>query len=188
MTFVVDGTNGLTQLTGSIVMSGSTSGTTTIIPSAVAGTTTVTMPAATGTMMVSGNMPAFSAYQSSAQTLSSGTFTKVQFQTEEFDTNNNFDSTTNYRFTPTVAGYYQINGGVGVGATPTQVVALIYKNGSSYKGGANIPSCYNTSVSSIVYLNGSTDYVELYCYFGSGQAMSATMSATYFNGAMVRSA
>jgi hypothetical protein len=137
---------------------------------------------------VAGNGPAFSAYQSSAQTLSSATQTKVQFQTEEFDTNSNFDSTTNYRFTPTVAGYYQINGAVGVGATPTQVVTTIYKNGSGYKGGANIPTCYNTTVSSIVYLNGSTDYVELYCYFGVGQAMSATISTTYFNGAMVRSA
>jgi hypothetical protein len=62
--------------------------------------------------MVSGNMPAFSAYQSSGQTLSSATATKLNFQTEEFDTNNNFDSTTNMRFTPTVAGYYQVNGGL----------------------------------------------------------------------------
>jgi hypothetical protein len=45
-------------------------------------------------------------------TITSNTFTKVQINTEEFDTNSNFDSTTNYRFTPTVAGYYQVNGSV----------------------------------------------------------------------------
>ena len=56
---------------------------------------------------VAGNGPAFSAYQSTQQTgISSATFTKVNFQTEEFDTNSNFASST---FTPTIAGYYQIN-------------------------------------------------------------------------------
>jgi len=65
----------------------------------------------TGTLaMVSGNMPAFLVYPSASSTnLTSSTWTKIVFNTEVFDTNNNFDSTTNYRFTPTVAGYYQIN-------------------------------------------------------------------------------
>ena len=40
---------------------------------------------------------------SDVQTLSSGTLTKVTFDTELFDTNNNFASS---RFTPTVAGQY----------------------------------------------------------------------------------
>ena len=51
-------------------------------------TQVVSVPDSSGTMMVSGNMPAFSAYQSSAQTaLSVNTWTKLQFQTKEFDTN-----------------------------------------------------------------------------------------------------
>ena len=58
---------------------------------------------------VAGNGPAFSAYQSSAQTLSSNTATKLTFTTEEFDTNNNFASST---FTPTVAGYYLVTAGM----------------------------------------------------------------------------
>ena len=195
MAMTLDGTSGITQMTGSIVMSGSTSGTTTIIPSAVAGTTTVTMPAATGTVMVSGNMPAFSAYNSSATTLTSATYTKVALQTEVFDTNSYFDNSTNYRFTPLVSGYYQINGGVSTNNPAGAVTSAIYKNGSVYaKGSINVPQAATTLaasvVSSIVYLNGSTDYVELYGLQtnGSSQTTNANSYDTYFNGSLVRSA
>ncbi|MEZ7974073.1 MAG: hypothetical protein QMC48_03480, partial [SAR324 cluster bacterium] len=62
----------------------------------------------------------------------STTNTKIILDTEEFDTNNCFDSTTNYRFTPTVAGYYQINGAVtlAVPATTGGAAARLYKNGT----------------------------------------------------------
>lgn len=132
--------------------------------------------------------PAFSAYQSSAQTVPSAAYTKIQLQTEEFDTNNNFDSTTNYRFTPTVAGYYQVNGAFGVGTTATQLVAYIYKNGSVFKVGQSAAIGSASSISAIVYCNGSTDYLEFYCYVAAGQALIATSGSTYFQAAMVRSA
>ena len=51
--------------------------------------------------------PAFWAWQSVQQTgVTASTWTKITFTSEIFDTNNNYDSS---RFTPTVAGYYQIN-------------------------------------------------------------------------------
>jgi hypothetical protein len=171
----------------SVVISGNTSGSITLSAPDVSGSNTATLPAATGTVMVSGNMPAFSAYQSSAQTPSSGTWTKVQLQTKEFDTNNNFDSATNYRFTPTVAGYYQIQGCVGVGGA-VGMYASIYKNGTQYKTGASSNTSFLSSAVSLVYFNGSTDYVELYVYMGAAQATSATISSTYFNGVLVRNA
>src|SRR5210317_1629772 len=58
---------------------------------------------------VAGSGPAFSAYQSSAQTIAGYTFVKMNLQTEEFDTDSCFDTSLS-RFTPTVAGYYQVNG------------------------------------------------------------------------------
>ena len=67
--------------------------------SSIGSDVTINVPSVGGTAMVSGGMPAFSAWQSSAQTLSSNTLTKIQLQTEEFDTNNCFDHITNYRFT-----------------------------------------------------------------------------------------
>jgi hypothetical protein len=170
----------------SVVISGDTSGAITLSAPAVAGTNTINLPAAAGTVMVSGNMPAFSAYAGSATSLTGGAFTKVLFDTEEFDTNSNFASS---RFTPTVAGYYQINGYVSV-STGTQLATSIYKNGSEYKRGTNIRlSSDGSNVASIVYFNGSTDYVEIYCFATVTINTNSTTSVfTYFNGCMIRSA
>jgi hypothetical protein len=127
--------------------------------------------------------PAFSAYKSATQSLSSGTFTKITFDTEEFDTNNNFASS---RFTPTVAGYYQITGVVN-NSTGTQTVATIYKNGSIFKNGTN-GSLYSSVATALIYLNGSTDYVELYGYFGTGTSTGSGAEQTYFQGCLLRGA
>ena len=134
--------------------------------------------------------PAFSAYQSTLQTPASATFTKTTLQSEIFDTNSNFDSTTNYRFTPTVAGYYQINGVVQFAAGVSNLIVSIYKNGTEYlRGGIQAPSSFQAAVSGIVYLNGSSDYVELYSFNTTGLIDTvATSSATQFSGAMIRSA
>ena len=50
--------------------------------------------------------PAFEAYLSSSQSVSDNVQTKVQIDTKVFDTNNAYDNSTNYRFTPGVAGKY----------------------------------------------------------------------------------
>ena len=145
----------------SVIISGDTSGAITLSAPAVAGTNTITLPAAAGSVMVSGNMPAFSAYNGSAQSYSSSTFTKATFPTEEFDTNSNFASST---FTPTVAGYYQLSAGVLLSATTqTNSIVSLYKNGSDYKrfGSINPTTSLNnfTGCGSITaYANGTTDY------------------------------
>jgi len=171
----------------SVVISGDTSGAITLSAPAVSGTNTATLPAATGTVMVSGNMPAFSAYQASSQAISAGVWTKVTFGTEEFDTNSNFASS---RLTPTVAGYYQINASVAVITSFTAIIPAIYKNGSQYKVGnrGSAAAQLNANVSSLVYLNGSTDYVEIYVNIGIAQSTNNDSDQTYFNGSMVRGA
>ena len=50
--------------------------------------------------------PAFEAYQSANTDISDATNTKVLCNTEVFDTDNCYDNSTNYRFTPNVAGKY----------------------------------------------------------------------------------
>jgi len=156
----------------------------------------ITVPAVTGTMMVSGNMPAFSAYQSASQTISGGVYTKITFTTEEFDTNSNYDTSTS-RFTPTVAGYYQIDAAVSYqNATAGELMkAQIYKNGTSFKVGALAASTSSqgacSPVSTLVYMNGSTDYVEVYIYasgLGGTTPTNATANTTYFQAVMVRAA
>jgi hypothetical protein len=134
-------------------------------------------------------MPAFSAYNSSAQTLSASTATKLQFQTEEFDTANCFDNATNYRFTPTVAGYYQAGGGFGGGTTQCTTIVVMYKNGSLFKVLANSPSVNPASYgSALVYLNGTTDYIELYGTLTTGQITLTGAANMYFQAVMVRAA
>jgi len=138
------------------------------------------------TLAALGNGPAFSARQNSAQTLTSNVLTKILYQSELWDTNSNYDTSTS-RFTPTVAGYYQINAAVCTGASSSQQLLAIYKNGALYQRN-DIPSININQISSIVSLNGSTDYIEIYASFGTGQITSANVNLNWFNGAMVRGA
>ena len=150
---------------------------------------------------VAGTGPAFSAYTSASQSISNITFTKIQINTENFDTNSNFDPTTNYRFTPTVAGYYQVNGCVnGVASGVIRAVrAYIYKNGSALKlgnfadigTGATAATIMSGSVHDLIYMNGTTDYLELYTWIqnNSGTLTIGTGdSLTYFSGFLARAA
>ena len=177
-----------------VIIAGDTSGTITLQAPAVSGSTTLTLPAATGTVMVSGNMPAFSAYSNASQTIANNTFTKLQINTEEFDTASAYDNATNYRFTPLVAGYYQVNGAYyPAGSALGYNTCAIYKNGSIFKSGNSCPNNTTTlgsSVSCLIYLNGSTDYIEIYALQSSGGNLgtSSTAPYTYFQASMVRSA
>ena len=158
----------------------------------------VTVPSVTGTAMVSGNMPAFSAYAGSAQTgLSSNTYVKVSLNTENFDTNNNFDSTTNYRFTPTVAGYYQLNGALRATGTGISLITCsFYKNGSEYVRGNQISGTLSGGniavISSIIFCNGSTDYIELYGLVTAASGINfesnSSASTSSMSGCLVRTA
>ena len=157
----------------------------------------MTLSGTTGIVEPAAAAPAFSAYQSSSQTISGATFTKIQCNVEEFDTNSNYDNATNYRFTPTVAGYYQVSGNVSYNPTATPVsitLTSIFKNGARFKDGSfsNINSAQGgwSAVSCLMYFNGTTDYAELFSYM-AGPATLTTQNSfpyTYFQAAMVRSA
>jgi len=151
----------------------------------------VTVPSVTGTAMVSGNMPAFSAWLGGGnQSLTIATWTKITFNTEEFDTNSCYNTST-YRFTPNVAGYYQVNliAYQAAGGT-TALTTSIYKNGSAFKTNQLIVSTYqNVVTTALIYLNGSTDYIEAYANStgATGSIISST-EYTYFQAYLARSA
>jgi len=169
----------------SLVLQSSGGGSVTVQEPTTASNFTATLPAATGDVMVSGNMPAFSAYATSAQTLSSSTDTKILFPTEAYDTNNNFASS---RFTPTVAGYYYVCAGVGIGASTTTATLFLWKNGSSTQNMMSMTGCNSLTGSALVYCNGSTDYLEIYANFTTGQNTFGNIAYTFFQGTLVRSA
>ena len=142
----------------------------------------------TGTVTgAGGNMkPAFHARLSSNQNTSSGVMTKVPINDELFDTDNCYDNSTNYRFTPTTAGKYFVylqlrhswNSGNGsVGETH------IYKNGSSkFSASINIISnWYGTqNVYGIVDMNGSSDYLEAFAQYNASLPMVTGGGDTHF--------
>jgi hypothetical protein len=157
---------------------------------------TLTSPTITGATITvaSTAAPAFSAYAGTTTSVTTNTWTKVTLNTEEFDTNNNFTSS---RFTPTVAGYYQINASViitGNGAATTVGLVGIYKNATlAVTGTTSLNTVLNYALSvtsTLMYLNGSTDYIELYAYQNSGITLNAEASSTStrFSASMVRSA
>ena len=121
-------------------------------------------------------LPSFRAVRTSNQAIADATTTKVQLDVETFDTNSNFDSATNYRFTPTVAGKYQINAAIrmafDVGDITTQWIITIFKNGalhSKVEQHNPIASVENSlTISDLISFNGTTDYVELYVHQASG--------------------
>ena len=120
------------------------------------------------------NTPAFEAFLSADQTgIVDVTETKVQVNTESFDTDNCYDNSTNYRFTPTVAGKYYVYGRVTIdeaAGNTRNALAFIYKNGSEKaRSFVNFHSSLASDgegaavfVSSVIDFNGSSDYVELY--------------------------
>jgi len=124
-----------------------------------------------------GTAPTVFVYQNATTTLSvpNATFTKIIFDQEAFDTNNNFNIVTS-RFTPTVAGYYRFNSrvnGFPTGATAFWVT--VYQNGAeSFRGQQLNTSDIGAVVECLQYANGSTDYFEIYIYQDSGSTKSYT--------------
>jgi len=171
----------------SVSIAGDTSGSVLLQAPAVSGSTNIAITAGSGTLNVAA--PAFSVNRSSNQSLSSG-WNKIQFNTKEFDTANAFYNTTNYRFQPTVAGYYQISGSAGLSSpTSGEFLVSIYKNGSEYRRGTDTYTAisYTVSVSALTYLNGSTDYLELYAYCTpAGGILLGYAPQNWFTGIWVR--
>lgn len=138
--------------------------------------------------------PAFSAYRgTSNQSVTSATLTKVQFNAEEFDTDSLFDSTTNYRFTPNIPGYYSFSWCVRCDApatTITDAAAILYKNGSAIKTPeyvGSVAASIAVGANALVYMNGTTDYVEVYTYItGTTPRVGFGLNRSFFSGHLAR--
>ncbi len=171
--------------------------------SALPAFSTATYPStasATGAVMVSNGtnfttnvVPAAGAYLTANQSVSSGAATKITLDNEEFDTNSNYDPTTNYRFTPTVAGYYQINAALTSSSACTAAIIYVYKNGSEFKRGTRANQVAGTlgiNISCIVSMNGSTDYIEIFGAVVDGitPLIAGGQNFTYFSASLIRGA
>ena len=147
--------------------------------------------ASNGTNWVTKTPPAFIAYGNAFVTASNATYTKIAYAVSSYDSNSNYNS-SNSRFTPNVAGYYQINAQIQCAGSAIGAIAIaIFFNGSQVIQGNYIPlstigPC--VQVNGIIHLNGSSDYVEIYGYQSSGGNLSIGANAypITFTGALVR--
>jgi hypothetical protein len=135
----------------------------------------------------------FLANRTTAQSITSATFTKMQLTNEVVDSAGTFDPVTNYRHTPTTAGKYFYTGMVSIANTTDQkqLYAGIYKNGAAVLNGINYLSSGSASsvytfVGGVVDMNGTTDYVELYIYQDGGTLNTlADGSKNYLTGILL---
>lgn len=123
------------------------------------------------------NTPAFFAKLSSDQSVPTTTFTKIQVDTEQFDTDGTYDNSTNYRFTPGVAGKYLITANILLESMSDgkNFRGDIFKNGSSYILGRSDSSKAGSTVSvnfSFLDTASATDYYELYIYHNEGSNLN----------------
>jgi hypothetical protein len=142
-------------------------------------------------------VPAFRGYLSTDQSISSSTQTKVNIDTVTgdnfFDTHGWFD-TTNKRYVPQIAGYYQFNGVIRCeGTSQTFQYAAFFKSGTRYGvyGFQREVAVVNVTASDIIYLNGTTDYVELWGYITATSPRfdyDSVEVTCFFSGFLVRAA
>jgi len=135
------------------------------------------------------NTPAFEASLSANQSISDATATKVQFNTETFDTANAYDNSSNYRFTPQTAGKYFVYAKVQCDAQSAgnleQSQLQLYKNGSKYAQtqmnyNNNQPENVAAHIDNIVDMNGSSDYLEIFIYIDDGSGSPQVRGSSSF--------
>ena len=132
---------------------------------------TLTLPDEAGTLAVT-NSQLFEARANADTTTTHNADFKIAFEDEIYDPSGIYDLSLS-RFQPTVAGYYRVYGSMigdplTTGSTITWRLKL-YKNGvqdhiMAWSYAFNTTSTHFLSNSTIVYMNGTSDYVELYAY------------------------
>ena len=118
------------------------------------------------------NAPAFEAYVSATvENFTDNTVAKMPANTEVFDSDGTYDHSTNYRFTPALAGKYFVYAGAIPRSESNFDILVqelyIYKNGSEYRWTTMRPTNSNNSnenhitIQAIMDLD-ADDYVEIY--------------------------
>jgi hypothetical protein len=131
---------------------------------------------------------------SANQSISANTDVIIQF-VDDFDPQNWWNAST-YQFTPTIAGYYNIFVGVWLdnpGVTNNQANIQVRKNGNSFvivQNPLNNVTGQAFEASKIVYLNGTTDYIEFTIFQGSTGSVNilqgtANGSGTWFSASLI---
>ena len=137
-------------------------------------------------------------YNSSDTSLTDATYVKIALNTAQYNIGGGTHDTSNYRYTPSIAGYYAYSGQVCLtpdGSDLGNFIVNVRKNGTTisfvdaYRGKTGR---HSASTSGITYMNGTSDYFDLWCYRETSLSQNAFASgsngATFLSGHLVRKA
>ena len=136
-------------------------------------------------------VPAFRVVRSGNQSLTDDSWNQIDFDSVDLDNMNNFNTSTS-RYTPTVAGWYTFNIilYLAVNTNLNRWIGSIGKNSAGYGSGRvwdtdlynNPQNAYQTmNGSRMYYMNGSTDFVEAWCFIDatSGTPVISSAQSTF---------
>jgi len=130
--------------------------------------------------------PVFRSYRSGNQGISWNVETIVQFNAEDYDPKNEFN-TGNYRYIPQKAWYYSVNLKITFSVSDVaKTEARIYKNTSliwiqTTTGRTNVAQNITDWLGEVVYMNGTTDYLQWRWFTTGGWNMIWGSSSTNFS-------
>lgn len=113
--------------------------------------------------------------RSTTQSVNSGAYTKIQFDSELFDTNSEFDSTTNYRWTCVTPGYYRVSANVRMSSV-TGLILKLQKNGTTdlvISAAVSATGDQTAGCNDLIKFT-TGDYLEAYVFHSTGAARNVT--------------
>ena len=140
--------------------------------------------AGTATGFAENNKPRFYAYRNGAQSIANNTYTVIQFNAENFDSDSKFDTST-YRFTPTVAGFYFLHVNASTdNESSSNTHMTIRKNGSAIARNKVQNTNRNSIGVSIIVESDTDDYfdAEIMQDSGGGRNILSGSEYTWFTG------
>lgn len=128
----------------------------------------------------------YQSFATVAQAIANNTATSVTLTAPDINKVDGWDAAQPTRFTPKVAGYYRIDGHLSLAANGTGArYAELTKNAATIRGSAGTapPTLAITCViyvSTVIYMNGTTDYVQASLYQTSGGSLNTVVSSTSY--------
>ncbi|WP_138765857.1 hypothetical protein [Pedobacter xixiisoli] len=136
-------------------------------------------------------LPKFVGFHATASSnpsaFAAGEIKQIVFSAKTYDTNNWFDLVTG-RFTPQLEGYYNITISARVfdNAIKTKNVQLFKNNAVVAIGHTTFINSYVVHLSTVVYMNGTTDYIDARIYSESAATINGTGAPnTYFQADLI---
>ena len=135
------------------------------------------------------NVYKFAVYRNGAQNCGNGSLAKVNFDTELYDTNNNFDNATNFRYVAPVAGYYHFDTYIKyvTGGSSASPILAFYKNGTIVRSLYESFFANNITITiggGIDIQLAANDYIEVFLQ-GLGGAITIGSANNGFNGHLI---